>query len=229
MMACCGRPEEMVSMSSTLSLTQSDPADLRFIKPPVGTIPHSADPKNHPISSKQPSLGKRAWRALARFLITFCIAVAGTLAWQSYGVTARQKIASLFPRLDWLAPQAAPVAQTTPEMIVPAAPAAPSFDQKQLSAMSLDLSAVRQTVDLLAASHEQTMRSVGQIAGGQEQMTRTVDQLAASQGQMTRDITKLQAAEQNILRKIVSTPPLRPSVAPAQARAADARAGAANQ
>jgi septal ring factor EnvC (AmiA/AmiB activator) len=119
------------------------------------------------------------------------------LAWQSYGDAARKTIASSFPRLGWVAPQAAPLAQTPPDTI---APAAPSPDQQQLEAMTLDLAAVRQSVDQLAASHEQ--------------ITRSVDQLAAGQGQITRDITKLQAAEQDILNKI-SAPPPRPAATPA--------------
>ena len=48
-----------------------------------------------------------------RFLIAFCVGVTATLAWQSYGDTAREMIASSYPQLDWLAPQAA-VAQTAP-------------------------------------------------------------------------------------------------------------------
>src|SRR5262249_51883447 len=114
---------------------------------------------------------------------------------------------------SWLAPQAVYLAQTTPEMNVPAASAAPSPDRQPLGAMSRDLAAVRQTLDQLADRHEQTMRSIGQIAAGQEQMTRIVNQLAAGQEQMTRDITKLQAVD---LRKIVSAPSQRSAAAPAR-------------
>ena len=38
---------------------------------------------------QRPSLGRRASRGLARFLIIFCTGVAATLAWQSYGDAAR--------------------------------------------------------------------------------------------------------------------------------------------
>src|SRR5262249_19852283 len=61
---------------------------------------------------KRPSLGKRASRSLTRFLIIFCFGVAATLAWQSYGDAAREMIANSYPQLSWLAPQAAPLAQT---------------------------------------------------------------------------------------------------------------------
>ena len=49
--------------------------------------------------------------------------------------------------------------------------------------MSLDLDAVRQSLD--------------QIGASQERIARTVDQLAAGQEQMTREISRLQAIEQH--------------------------------
>ena len=144
--------------------------------------------------NRKPSLRKRASRALSRFLIAFCTGVAATLAWWSYGDAARQMIANYYPQLGWLAPKAEPVAQSAPDMIVLAPPAAPSFDQQQLSAMSLNLDAVRQSIDRIVAGQEQMTRSVDQIAAsiaaGQEQTTRSIDQIAssiaASQGQMAR-------------------------------------------
>ena len=144
-----------------------------------------AELKNNGFLGKRPSLGERASRALARFLISFSIGVAATLVWQSYGDAAREMIASSYPQLAWLAPQAGPVAKTAPDMISPAAPAARSPDQQQLNAMSLGVAELRQSVD----------------------------QLAAGQEQMTRDITKLQAAEQEILDRI-SAPPPRPAGTP---------------
>jgi hypothetical protein len=202
-------------MSSTLSPTQSEFYAGRWpVKSWVDATVRPADLKNEGFPSKRPSLAKRASRAVVRFLIAFCIGIAATLAWQHHGDAAREMIASSSPQLGWLAPQAVPVAQTAPDMIVPAAPADPSPDREELKAISSGLAAVQQSVDQLAATHEQTMRSVDQLAAGQERLTRTVNQLTASQEQMTRDITKLQAAEQNILHKLISTPSARPAAAP---------------
>jgi hypothetical protein len=61
---------------------------------PTGHIPAAADLKNDRLPSKRPSLGEGASHALARFVITFCIGVAATLAWQFYGDAARERIAS---------------------------------------------------------------------------------------------------------------------------------------
>ena len=133
--------------------------------------------------SKRPSLVKRAVRAL----VIFCIGVAATLAWQSYGDAARVVIANSSPQLDWVAPQVAPVAQTAPDKVVQAVPAAPSLDPQQLKEVALGLSAVRQSVDQLAA------------------------QFAAGHQQMAGDIAKLQAEISEI-----SAPPPRPAAAPAR-------------
>ena len=148
-------------------------------KPSVEPL-QPADLKNDWVPIERQSLGNRTARTLARFLITLCIGVAATLAWQSYGDAAREMIARASPQLGWLVPQAAPVARAAPDVIARAAPATPSPDQQQLNDMLFGLAAVRQGVD----------------------------QLAAGQEQMTRDITKLQAAAQGILDKISAPPPL---------------------
>jgi hypothetical protein len=168
-------------MSSTLSPTQSEFSTGRWSTEPVpDDAPRLPDLKGGRVKSKRPSFGRRASRALVRFLIAFGVGIAATLAWQSYGDAAREMIASSSEQLGWLAPQAAGVAQAAPRMIAPAAPAAASPDLEQLKAVTLSLALVRQSVDQLAA----------QVAAGQEQMT--------------RDITKLQAAVQDILHKISS-------------------------
>ena len=137
------------------------------------------------LPNKLSSLRSRASRFIGRFLIAFCIGVAATLAWQSYGDAARAMIASSSPWLGWLAPPAVPIAQI--------APADPSPDQEQLKAVLFSLAGVRQRIDQIAA----------QIAAGQDQITR-------GQERTTVDITKLQAIEQDILDKI-SAPAPRPT------------------
>jgi septal ring factor EnvC (AmiA/AmiB activator) len=135
---------------------------------------------------------------LTRFLITICVGVAAILAWQSYGDAARRIIASSYPQLDWLAPRTTPIAYDAHGTTGPAAQVAPSPDQQRLNAISLDLDAIRQSVDRIAIAQEQITRDVDQVTATQERMTRNVDQLAAGQERMTREISKLQAVEQQI-------------------------------
>jgi hypothetical protein len=158
----------------------------------------SVDEEVHPVDLDQQdnrvarlSRRKRRSHPFARFLITFGVGVAATLSWQSYGDVARDTIASAYPQLAWLAPQAEALAQTASETAASAEPAAPSPDQ-ELRAMSVDLAAVRQSVDRLAA------------------------QLSAGNQQMAGDIAGLQAAQQAILRKI-ATPAPRPAAQPRSA------------
>src|SRR5229473_1497526 len=196
-----------VPVKSLVETVNIDPTDLNSDTFPRG----------------RPPLHKRIPLALARFLITFCIGVAVTLAWQSYGDAAREMIVNSYPQLGWLAPHAEPVAQNAPDMITVAVRAATSLDQQKFDALSLDLDAVRQSIDRIATSiaagQEQMTRSVDGIATGistsQHQMTRSVDQITAAQERMTYEITKLQAVEQYVLYKN-SEPPPRPAPAPAR-------------
>jgi len=95
-------------MSSKLSHSRSDVSTWRT-EPLMDETSHWADSKNDNFPIIRQSRRKRARRVLARFLITLCIGVAGTLAWQSYGDAAREMIAKSSPQFSWLAPQAAAV------------------------------------------------------------------------------------------------------------------------
>jgi hypothetical protein len=196
-------------MSATSSPTQSVlypgllPVEPSAEPPPVSPITL----ENTRPQSEQPSLRKRASRAVRRFLIAFCIGVAATLACQSYGGAAREMIANSYPQLVWLALQPEPNPAEAVELVAPV-----SVDQQQLS---LDLDAVRQSVDRIAASiaviQEQMSRSTDRVAS--EQIAHNVARLAVGQEQMTREITKLQAVEQYVLYKSAE-PPQRPIPVP---------------
>ena len=150
------------------------------------------------------------WIALAAW-----IGATAILTWLSYGDAARRIIASSYPQLGRSAPPPAPIAHSAPDMTSLAAEAAPPPVQQRLNAMSLDLEAVRRSVDRILIAQEQITRDVDQLMAGQEQITRDAAQLTAGHEQMTREITKLQVVEQQILQKNTERAP-RP--APALAR-----------
>ncbi len=208
-----------MQMSAMPSPAQSEfYAGLLPVEPSVEPPPvRPTAIENDQFPNGKPSLRKRASRALARFLITFCIGVAATFGWQSYGDAAREMIVNSYPQLGWVAPQPAPTAQNAADVVALALPTVPSPEQQQLNAISLD--AVRQSIDRIATSiaagQEQMTRSIDGMAALQQQITRNFDQLAAGQEQMTREITKLQAVEQYVLYKN-SEPSPRPAPAPAR-------------
>ena len=117
----------------------------------------------------RPSLRRRASRALALLVITFCTGFAIGLLRQSYGDAAIEVIANLHPQLRWLAPQPTPIAPNShrSDIIAPVAPSS----TKQLNAMSFDLDAVGQN------------DKIG-TAPGQEQMTRSTNQTIAGIAQL---------------------------------------------
>src|SRR5580704_10421096 len=77
-------------------------AGPRVTEPPRDATLRPAALDHDPLVADRPSPGRRTSRNLARFLVTACIGVAATLAWQSYGGTAEQMIASSAPQLGWL-------------------------------------------------------------------------------------------------------------------------------
>jgi uncharacterized protein HemX len=174
-------------MNTTTSSAQSEFAPSLLVKPSA-EAPAACQTtlKTDQVPAKRSWLGRLAPPAFARYVVTLLLGIAATLAWQSYGDAARHIIAS----------------------------ATSSLDQQQFNAISLDLNAMRQSIDGLATS----------IANNQEQITRSVDQLTASQEQMTREIAKVQAVEQYVLYKnsdlsqrAVPAPMPRPVQRPSQA------------
>src|SRR5258708_25648137 len=81
------------------------------------------------------------------------------------------------------------------------ASAASTPDQQQPNNISLDLDAVRRSIDGLAVS-------IGTgIATSQEQTTRSIDQLTAGLEQMRHEISKIQAVEEYVPHKKSAPPP----------------------
>jgi hypothetical protein len=142
-----------------------------------------------------------AWQSYGEAAKQMFAAKAPELGWSP---ETKQIIANLVEQLGWTkppatsavrpsaleTPQPAPVAQTAPQNVTPKAPAAPSIDPEQVHRMAMDLTALRQTVE----------------------------QLAASQDQMVREIARLKVADGEILANVTpAPPPPPPTAAPAVA------------
>src|SRR5215472_6977466 len=146
--------------------------------------------------------GSRGSRRFRRYLAAVLIGVAVTLAWQSYGESAKQIIATRAPELGW-SPQAKQMIATSIQWIgwtkSPTGPEkqAPLVAQTAPTTSSLDPAQVQQMTQNLAA------------------MKQTVEQLAGGQDQMARDIARLEAAVAELIAKIPE-PPAQPSAPPAR-------------
>lgn len=153
-------------MSSSFSHARSDVSTrLRNTDPLMSGPSRRVEMEDDPCPKKRPRVGKRALRGLTRFGITSCIGVAAALGWQSYGDAAREIIASSSPTLSWLAPDPARA-----EVSRPATPADPSPDQQKLNAISLNLAALRQSMEQLAAGQDQMTQEIGTVRGVQQQL-----------------------------------------------------------
>jgi hypothetical protein len=140
-------------MSTMRVSTRSKYAGLLPIEPSDELV-RPADLKKDQSPNRKPSLGKRALRTLADFLITLCVFLAAILAWRSYGNMATQMTADLYRQLVRLAPQRPLTVQKAPETTAVAA--------------SDDLYPDRQLPD------------ADRFAAGQEQTTRSTDHAATS-------------------------------------------------
>ncbi len=136
--------------------------------------------QDHKFAVGRPSISKRVFRTVARFVFAVVVGVGATLGWQSYGDRASTMIRTWAPSLTWLLPVAtaeSPVAAATvPELV------------EQLKPISLDLAIVRRTLEQLAANQ---------------------NQLAAKQDQIAQNVATLQEVEQEV-RQGVHTPPRKP-------------------
>ena len=193
----------MVSMVSPRQTEDSD--DLLVVDSPSlrERLGESGFSDRPPLAAR-PSFGRRASRALIRFLIACSVGVAGTLAWQSYGDDAKQTIATFGAEhgwpMDWLAygeaakPGGASVAASARQAPgnAPAPDVASSSDFQQLKTMTLGVAAT------LTAVRER------------------IDQLAAGQEQTASDVAKLQAAEQDIRHKLSAVSPRPAAPAPSK-------------
>jgi hypothetical protein len=193
-------------------------AGPRVTEPLPDTTLGLAGLKKDPLSPDRPSPGGRTSRRLARFLVTACIGVAATLAWQSYGGTARQMIAGAAPQLSWLL---SPPAMNPPSgrEIGVEQPSPPAVQASAPQAASTQAGAVAPTVTAAStapSAPSPELQELETMAHDLAAVQQTVEQLAAGQEQMTRDIAKLQSAEQEIRRRIPAAGAARKPVLPPQ-------------
>ena len=111
-------------------------------------------------------LKRRGSGGFARYLVGILIGVATAFAWQSWtkpladheNTTARPSALET--------PQAATVAQTSPETVASKAPAAPSLDLEQMQQLTHSLTTLQQTADQIADAQDEMKRAIVKLASG---------------------------------------------------------------
>jgi hypothetical protein len=159
---------------------------------------------------------RRALRALGRYFVVICLAVAGTLAWQSYGEATKQIVATRAPELGWSPAAKLIIASWVQEL----GWTKPSEARDTSSARSpvaetpqgIRVIPVAQTAPEGAAPKEPAApaidpEQVQQITRSLTRLQQSVEQLAAAQDQMAQRITSLQAADSEILSRVPAPPP----------------------
>jgi hypothetical protein len=113
--------------------------------------------------SARPSIGRRMFRSVARFVILISIGVGATLGWQTYGDMAKQIFASYAPEQAWLLSY---LPGTTKPLAVAAAPATPAL---QLEPLAANLEFVRRSVEQIAIKQEQMIRNIASLQAADEE------------------------------------------------------------
>jgi hypothetical protein len=131
-----------------------DPRIGRPVKPSVRS-PRASGLKDHPVASDRPSMGRRIFRSLVRSFIAILIGIGATLAWQSHGDAARDRVVAEAPWLGWLLS----VSTAKP----PAIAATAADPVRQLEPLAFNLDLVRRSVEQLAARQEQMAENIAAL------------------------------------------------------------------
>jgi hypothetical protein len=184
-------------------------AGPRLTGPSLDPTLRRGDVNNDPLPTDRPSRGRRPSRGLTRFLMAACVGIAITLAWQSYGGTAKQMIANLAPQLYWLwwppatnPPSEIAIEQSSPLAVQASAPQAPSAQAKAVVSTASET-----TISTAPTAPSRELRQQFETMEQELAAVRqSVEQLAAGQEQLARDIAKLHTAGQDMRRRTAFPP-----------------------
>ena len=170
--------EGNVPMTATASPTQSEFS----IGKPITDNPARARPASRGFARYMLAIcigvaATLAWQSYGQVTKQIIATRAPELGWSP---EAKQTIASWVEQLGWTKPpagaeiatarpsvpetaQAATVAQTAPDKVAPKAPIAASLDPQQVQQIALDVAALRQTVDQVAASQTKIAAEINNL------------------------------------------------------------------
>jgi hypothetical protein len=146
------------------------------VAPPSYVSARFSDFENRQFAKNRPPIGRRMFRAVARFFFAVLIGVGATLAWQSHGDEAKNLIRISAPAMGWLLSDSTPAAATLSDLA------------QQLKPMSLDIAIVRRGLEQLAANQfqlaakqELVAQNVATLQGAEEDIRQEISSLPLSQ------------------------------------------------
>ena len=147
--------------------------------------------ENNPYIMVRPPLLRRVLRASARFVFAVLVGIGGTLAWQSHGNQAMDVIRAKAPSVaEWLpvSTSRSAVSVGAAEVQQPTKASLAATDQQstptgelqqQLAPITVDLAALRQRVEQLAANQEKSAESIGRLEGNEQAINQKLSSLAS--------------------------------------------------
>ena len=150
----------------------------RPVKPSIHS--RSSSLNDDQVASDRPSVGRRVFRTLTKFLTAVLIGVGGTVAWQSHGDAAREMIVAQAPTLARLlsvsTTKSAAVAATSPDPM------------QQLEPLALTLDTERRSVEQLVAKQEQMAQNIATLQTVEEDIRQKMSSPPPSTSQQAAPI-----------------------------------------
>jgi hypothetical protein len=158
-----------------------------------------------PITNNPPVPGKQS-RGLARYVLAICIGVTATLAWQSYGQATKQMIATRAADLGW-SPEAKQMIASWVEQLGWTKPSAGADNAAVRPTVLESTQATAQTAPDQVATGSIASQQLQQIALDVAALRQTLEQVAASQSKMAGEITNLLVTDMEMFLRIPAPPP----------------------
>ena len=169
----------------------------RPMKPSIRS-PRPSGLNDDQVGSDRPSIGRRIFRTLTRFIIAVLIGIGATLAWQSHGDAAREMVVARAPSLGWLlsvsATKSPAVAATAPDPV------------QQLEPLASNLDVVRRSVEQLAAKQEQMAQNIATLQALEEDIRQKVSSPPPSPSQQAASIPQYKPPQPRVQSSSVPRP-----------------------
>jgi len=170
----------------------------RPMKPSIRS-PRPSGLNDDQVASDRPSIGRRIFRTLTRFIIAVLIGIGATLAWQSHGDAAREMVVARAPSLGWLlsvsTTKSPAVAATAPDPL------------QQLVPLASNIDAVRRSVEQLAAKQEQMAQNIATLQAVEEDIRQKVSSPPPPPSQQAAPIPQYKPPQPRAQSSSVPRPP----------------------